>query len=206
MATQQPDQLTPAAPGALLYLLARLGLAVPALAGAAWFVLVAGVAGAIALGLTPAHDFARGLAAFMLAPAAALFTVPLIDAAVALLRGRMRSLTWARIMAEALSALILAVCATTLTLALWPGIAALALTAGLGYLFGFRHWHPQRLVAMEASLAAAPAALRRTTRHAGLHACGRPATPPASPLRAASRLTEAGEMATPRQRAAEGRA
>ena len=106
------------------------------------------MAGAIALGLTPAHDFARGLAAFMLAPAAALFTVPLIDAAVALLRGRDAPLTWARIMAEALSALILAVCATTLTLALWPGIAALALIAGLGYLFGFRHWHPQRLVAM----------------------------------------------------------
>jgi hypothetical protein len=149
MATQQPVQVTPAAPGALRFLLARLGLVVPTLAGAAWLVLVAGVAGAIALGLTPAHDFARGLAAFMLAPAAALFAAPLVDAAVALLRGRMRPATWTRIMAESLVALILAVCAATLTLALLPGIAALALTAGLGYLFGFRHWHPQRLVAMK---------------------------------------------------------
>ena len=148
MAAQKPDQATPVMPGAHRDLFARLVLVVPTLAGAAWFGLIAGAAGAIALGLTPAHDVARGLAAFMLAPAGALFAVAPVDAAVALLRGRMRPGTWTRIMAEALGALILAVCATTLSVALWPGVAALALTAGLGYLFGFRRWHPQRLVAM----------------------------------------------------------
>jgi hypothetical protein len=49
-------------------LVARLGLTLLTLAGAVWLALVAARAGSIALGLTPAHDFARGLAAFMLAP------------------------------------------------------------------------------------------------------------------------------------------
>jgi hypothetical protein len=129
-------------------LVARLGLTLLTLAGAAWLTLVAARAGAIAVGLTPAHGFTRGLAAFMLAPAAAAFAAPLVDASVALLRGRHRSATWTRIMTEALGALILACCATVLSVALWPGVAALALAAALGYLFGFRSWHPQRLVAV----------------------------------------------------------
>lgn len=129
-------------------LVARLGLTLLTLAGAAWLALVAARAGSIALGFTPAHDFARGLAAFMLAPAAAAFAAPLVDASVALLRGRDRHATWTRIMTEALGALVLACCATTLSLALWPGVGALAFVAALGYLFGFRSWHPQRLVAV----------------------------------------------------------
>jgi len=129
-------------------LVARLGFALVTLAGAAWLVVVAASAGAVALGLAPGHGFARALAALMLAPAAAAFAAPLIDASVALLRGRDRRATWTRIMTEALGALILAACATTLTGALLPGVAALAFAALLGYLFGFRHWHPQRLVAV----------------------------------------------------------
>ncbi len=129
-------------------LVARLGLTLLTLAGAVWLALVAARAGSIALGLAPAHGFARGLAAFMLAPAAAAFAAPLVDASVALLRGRDRYATWTRIMTEALGALILACCATTLRVALWPGVGALAFVAALGYLFGFRSWHPQRLVAV----------------------------------------------------------
>ena len=126
----------------------RLGLALVALAGAAWLAIVAARAGAIALGLTPAHGFARGLAALLVAPAAAAFAAPLVDASVTLLRGGHRHGTWARIMTEALGALILAACATVLSAALWPGVGALAFVATLGYLFGFRSWHPQRLVAV----------------------------------------------------------
>ena len=129
-------------------LVVRLGLALVTLAGAAWLAFVAARAGAIALGLTPAHGFAQSLAALMLAPAAAAFAAPLVDASVALLRGRHHSATWTRIMTEALGALVLACCATILSAALWPGVGALALLGALGYLFGFRFWHPQRLVAV----------------------------------------------------------
>ena len=146
MATQEPDQAAAAVRGAPRDLFARLVLMLPALAGAAWFVLIAGAAGAIALGFTPAHGFARGLAAFMLAPAAALFAVPLVDAGMALLSGRQGHAAWTRVMAEALGALIVASCATTLTSALWPGIAALAFVAALGYLFGYGGWQPARTV------------------------------------------------------------
>ena len=128
--------------------IARLGLALVTLAGATWLVFVAATAGAVALGLVPGHGFARTLAALMLAPAAAAFAIPLVDASVALLRGRDCRATWARIMTEALGALILAACTTTLSVALVPGVAALAFVSVLGYLFGFRRWYPQRLVAM----------------------------------------------------------
>ena len=84
----------------------------------------------------------------MLAPAAALFAVPLVDAAVALLRGRDAPRDLDEDHGRGARRSDPRRCATTLTVALWPGIAALALIAGLGYLFGFRHWHPQRLVAM----------------------------------------------------------
>jgi len=145
---RRPEIMLPVMSRAPHALIARLGLAVATLAGAAWLVFVAAAAGAVALGLAPGHGFARALAAFMLAPAAAAFAAPLVDASVALLRGRDRRATWTRIMTEALGALILAACATTLSLALLPGVAALAFVALLGYLFGFRHWHPQRQVAM----------------------------------------------------------
>ncbi len=124
----------------------RAVLAVVALGGAAWFATIAVRAGAVALGLTPAHGFARALAAIILAPAAAAFAAPLLDAYLALALGRWRPATWSRIMAEASAALIVACLATVLDARLWPGIAVLALVAALGFLFGFRHWQPRSLV------------------------------------------------------------
>ncbi len=124
----------------------RAPLALVALGGAAWFAAISVRAGAVALGFTPAHGFARALAAIILAPAAAAFAVPLLDAYLALALGRDRPSTWSRIMAAACAALLLACPATVLDARLWPGIAALGLVAVLGYLFGFRHWQPRSLV------------------------------------------------------------
>jgi hypothetical protein len=117
-----------------------------ALGGAAWFAAISVRAGAVALGFTPAHGFARALAAIILAPAAAAFAAPLLDAYLALALGRDRPATWSRVMAAACAALLVAIPATVLDARLWPGIAALVLVAALGYLFGFRRWQPRSLV------------------------------------------------------------
>ena len=99
--------------------------------------------GAIALGFAPAHGFARAVAALILTPAAAAFTVPLIDACLALALGKDRPGLWTRIMATASAAAIVACFATVLNARLWPGIAVLALIATVGYLRGVRRWRPE---------------------------------------------------------------
>jgi hypothetical protein len=125
---------------------ARALCALAALGGAAWFVAIAVRAGAVALGYAPAHGFARALAAIILAPAAAAFAAPLLDAYLALALGRDRPATWSRIMTGACAALIVACPATVLDARLWPGVAVLGFVAALGYLFGLRRWQPRGMV------------------------------------------------------------
>lgn len=121
----------------------RACLLMVSLGGAVWFAAIAWREGAIALGFAPAHGFARAVAALILTPAAAAFTVPLIDACLALALGKDRPGLWTRIMATASAAAIVACFATVLNARLWPGIAVLALIATVGYLRGVRRWRPE---------------------------------------------------------------
>lgn len=130
---------------------ARAYLALPLLAGAAWFVRLALHSGAVALGVTPAHGFANTLAAILLTPALGLCVMPLLDASLALLCGRDTAERWCRIMVEAGAALIIAACATVTSAALWPGVTGLSLVTALGFVAGFLRWHPAELVAREPS-------------------------------------------------------
>ena len=131
--------------GAPRHVLVRTGLTLPLLAGAAWFVGVAVRSSGTALGSSAAPSFAAAVAAIIVVPAAVGFAWPLLDACLTLVLGRNGHVTWSRILTESLGALILAACTTMLDSALWPGMAALALAATLGLLFGFRHWQPQAL-------------------------------------------------------------
>ena len=129
---------------------ARVGracLVALSLGGALWFAAIAWREGAIALGFAPAHGFARAVAALILAPAAAAFAVPLVDAVLALASGRDRPGSWSRIMAAACAASIVACFATVLNARLWPGIAVLAVVAIVGYLRGVRRWRPDLEIA-----------------------------------------------------------
>jgi hypothetical protein len=126
----------------------RALLAVITLAGAAWFAAAAVHAAGTALGRAPARDVATAVAAIIVAPAALGFAVPLLDACLVLVLGRVAPETWSRIMAESLGALILACCVTVIAPGLWPGIGVLGLVAVLGTLFGLRRWQP-RVVAAE---------------------------------------------------------
>ncbi len=122
-------------------------LATLSLAGAVWFAVIAWREATIALGFTPAHGFARAVAALILTPAAAAFAVPLVDACLALALGKDRPGTWSRIMAAACAASIVAGFATVLNAVLWPGIAVLAVVATVGYLRGVRRWQPEAQIA-----------------------------------------------------------
>jgi hypothetical protein len=127
-------------------LVPRAVLAVPLLAGALWYALLALDAGARGLGLSPAHTVARAIAAIVLAPVCVAFAVALLDGAQCLLRGRRSAVTWSRIMTEALAALVLGAFTGVLEPAVWLGLAALGLAAALGLLFGLRRWRPQAAI------------------------------------------------------------
>ena len=121
---------------------ARAGLALLLLPGAAWFVALALSSGGVALGFTPAHGFANGLAAVLLTPALAACALPFLDACLALSFGRNGAARWSRIMIEAAAGLIFACFATVISPAFWPGVAFLALATALGFVAGFLRWRP----------------------------------------------------------------
>ncbi len=132
---------------------ARLGLSLFLLAGATWFGVVAVRLAAVALGFRSAADFSGVLAAVVLAPVSAACVAPLLEAGVALLRGRRSAGRWSRIMTEAGAALVFASLAGIYDPALWPGVGFLGVATVLGFAVGLLRWRP---VALAASQEAAP--------------------------------------------------
>ena len=120
----------------------RACLAIVLLGGAVWLSVLAILCGAVAVGRLPAGGLTNALAALLLTPALALCTVPLLEAAVALLLGKASPGRWYRIMVEAGAALVFVLFATTISTALWPAVAVLALATIQGFAIGFLHWQP----------------------------------------------------------------
>ena len=131
----------PAQPPAALA--ARVALALPLLAGAVWYTLLALDAGSRALGVAPAHTVARTIAAMLLAPACAGFAAALVDGAQVMVRGRRSAETWTRTMAESVAGLVLGGLTGVLQPAVWSGLPALGFAAGLGLVFGLARWQPR---------------------------------------------------------------
>lgn len=112
------------------------------LGGAAWFAALAGYSGGIALGFVGAHGFGIFLATVVLTPAVLGCAVALLDGGFALLRRRDGAGRWTRILVEAAAALVFAAFATVISVALWPGVAALALLVMLAFVGGLLRWRP----------------------------------------------------------------
>lgn len=123
----------------------RVVLAVVLFAAAAWFVGLAGYFADVALGFNPAHQSSQTVAAVLLTPAVLACAVAPLDGGLALIGRRDGPGRWTRIFVEAAAALIFAAFATVLTVAFWPGVAALALAAALGFVGGFLRWRPAEL-------------------------------------------------------------
>ncbi len=122
----------------------RVALAAVLFAAAAWFVGLAGYFAGVALGFVQSS---QTVAAVLLTPAVLACAVPTLDGGLALIGRRDGAERWTRIFVEAAAALIFAAFATVLTVAFWPGVAALALAAALGFVGGFLRWRPAELPA-----------------------------------------------------------
>lgn len=125
----------------------RVVLAVMLFASATWLVGLAGYFASVALGLNPVQQSSQTVAAVLVTPAVLACAVPLLDGALALAGRRDGAGRWTRIFVEAAAALIFAAFATLLTAVFWPGVAALALAAALGFVGGFLRWQPAELPA-----------------------------------------------------------